>query len=639
MYSETERQREAKLNACLAKVLSAMKPPENITVAEWADKNRRLTSESSAEVGKWRTSRTPYMLEIMNCFTDPKVEHIVVVAPSQVGKSEMANNIVGYIIDQDPGPILFVQPTVDDAKRYSEMRIAPMIRETKCLKKRVADPKTRDGGNTKRQKTFPGGFLVMAGSNVPHDLCSFPMRYVIGDERDRWAVSAGSEGDPWELAKARTRTFYNKKLVEVSTPTIKGKSAIEKAYNTGTMEKWVTKCRHCGEYSEVQFENIKFEYEAIEKGEDKIFNIKSIYYVCPHCGSVSTETEVKNQPSKWTAEAPEAKELHKTRSFWLTAWISPWVTWKYIILQFLQAGTDSAKLQVVYNTLFGKLWEARGDMDSEEDIMERREEYDAELPNGVIVLTCGVDTQDDRLEYEVVGYGHFGESWGIKKGVIMGRPDSDTVWQQLDDVIEHKYAFLDGVTLKISLTFVDEGGHFTQEVRQRCLERQVKNVFAIKGAAGSRDIPYTSPPKKQKIVLGGKAIGTVWVYEIGVDAGKQKIVDNLRVKSPGPNYCHFPKRDDYGKAFFKSYMSEHLIYNEKLKSPWHWEKIPGHERNEAFDCRNYANAAFKALDVDIDAAERRLKAISEGKAGTAKPKKKPKKRVQRSIEDDIYNDW
>lgn len=636
MRAETERQREAKLNICLSKILCAMKPPDNITVSQWADKNRRLTSESSAEVGRWRTSRTPYMTEVMDCFTDPKVEHIVVVAPSQVGKSEVENNIIGYIIDQDPGPILFIQPTVEDAKRYSEMRLAPMIRDTKCLRKKVADPKTRDGSNTKRQKSFPGGFLVMAGSNVSHDLSSMPMRYVIGDERDRWATSAGTEGDPWELAKARTRTFYNRKLIEVSTPTIKGKSAIEDAFYVGTMERWVTQCRHCGEYSEVQFEQIVFDYDTIEKGEDKIFNITEIHYACPICGGISAENEVKRQHSKWQAEAPEAKELQKTRSFWLTAWLSPWVTWKEIVLNFLQAGTDPEKLQVCYNTMFGKTWEARGSMESEENVMARREEYKAELPDGVIVLTCGVDTQDDRLEYEVVGYGHFGESWGIKKGIIMGRPDSDEVWRQLDDVIEHKYKFLGGHSIKISLTFMDEGGHFTQEVRQRCRERQIMNVFAIKGAAGIRDIPYTSAPKKQKIVLGGRFIGTVWVYEIGVDAGKQKIVDNLRVQSPGPNYCHFPKRDDYGKDYFKSLMSEHLVYDKKLKNPWHWEKIPGHERNEAFDCRNYANAAFKALDPDIDATEKRIRELASGKAATKK-ERKPKKAHNKLS--DAFNDW
>ncbi len=638
MRNETEHQREAKLNACIAKVLSAMKPPDIRTVAEWADKNRRLTSESSAEIGKWRTSRTPYMLEVLNSFTDPKVEHIVVVASSQVGKSEVENNIVGYIIDQDPGPILFVQPTVDDAKKYSEMRIAPMIRETKCLKKKVADPKTRDGANTKRQKAFPGGVLVLAGSNVPHDLCSMPIRYLIGDERDRWAKSAGSEGDPWELAVARTRTFYNRKLIEVSTPTVKGASAIAKSYNLGTMERWKTQCRHCGEYSEIQFENIRFEYDSIEKDEEKIFDIKSILYVCPICGSVSSENEVKKQPSKWEAEVPEAKELHKTRSFWLTAWVSPWATWESIILQFLQAGADSAKLQVVYNTQFGKLWENRGDMDSEEDMLARREEYGAELPDGTLVLTCGVDTQDDRLEYEVVGYGHFREKWGIKKGIIMGRPDTDEVWERLDDVIDRKYTFANGLSLGISLTFVDEGGHFTQEVRKRCRERQSKNVFAIKGASGSRDIPYTSVPKRQKIVINGKTIGSVWVYEIGVDAGKQKIFDDLRVKTPGANYCHFPRRDDYGKAFFKSYMSERLTYNEKLKNPWHWEKIPGHERNEALDCRNYANAAFEALDPDLDAIDRRLKAVLSG-TGESTIKKKHKKPTRKRLSDTAYSDW
>lgn len=638
MRNETEQQREAKLNACIAKVLNAMKPPDIRTVAEWADKNRRLTSESSAEIGKWRTSRTPYMLEVLNSFTDPKVEHIVVVASSQVGKSEVENNIVGYIIDQDPGPILFVQPTVDDAKKYSEMRIAPMIRETKCLKKKVADPKTRDGANTKRQKAFPGGVLVLAGSNVPHDLCSMPIRYLIGDERDRWAKSAGSEGDPWELAVARTRTFYNRKLIEVSTPTVKGASAIAKAYSLGTMERWKTQCQHCGEYSEIQFEDIRFEYDSVDKDEEKIFDIKSICYVCPICGGVSSENEVKKQPSRWEAEVPEAKELHKTRSFWLTAWVSPWATWESIILQFLQAGTDSAKLQVVYNTQFGKLWENRGDMDSEEDMLARREEYDAELPDGTLVLTCGVDTQDDRLEYEVVGYGHFKEKWGIKKGIIMGRPDTDEVWERLDDVIDHKYTFLNGLSLGISLTFVDEGGHFTQEVRRRCRERQNKNVFAIKGASGSRDIPYTSIPKRQKIVINSQTVGTVWVYEIGVDAGKQKIFDDLRVKTPGANYCHFPRRDDYGKAFFKSYMSERLTYNEKLKNPWHWEKIPGHERNEALDCRNYANAAFEALDPDLDAIDCRLKSVLS-ETGESVPKKKTKKPTRNRPSDTVYSDW
>lgn len=627
-----------KLNACLAKILSGMKPPEDLTVSQWADKNRRLTSESSAEVGKWRTSRTPYMFDILDSFTDPLIEHIVVVAASQVGKSETINNMVGYCIDQDPGPILLIQPTIDDVKRYSEMRIAPMIRETRCLKRKVADPKSRDAANTKRQKSFPGGVLVMTGSNVAHDLSSMPIRYVFGDERDRWATSAGSEGDPWELAVARTRTFYNKKMVEVSTPTVKGASAIENSYNLGTMERWKTQCPHCGEYVELTFDNIRFEYDAAENGDKKIFHISEIFYVCPECGGISDEHTMKSQPAKWVATVPEARKHHKTRSFWLTAWVSPWATWESIILQFLQAGTDSAKLQVVYNTQFGELWEERGDMASEDDVMARREVYEAEVPDGVLLLTCGVDTQDDRLEYEVVGHRRYGETWGIKKGVILGRPDTEEVWERLDEVLSHKYKFKSGVSLQISLTFIDEGGHFTQEVRQHCLARQYNHVFAIKGA-NRPDIPYTAPPKKQKIVVNGKVIGQVWVYEIGVNAGKQKIVDNLRVQSPGANYCHFPLRDDYGKQFFKQLMSEHLAYVPKLKHPWQWQKIPGHERNEAFDIRNYNLAACEILSPDWDAIEQKLRTAKPGEENASIPMKEKKAKPRKRKKSEFYDDW
>jgi phage terminase large subunit GpA-like protein len=638
VFRESEKDRVNKLNTCLAKILSGMKPPEDLTVSQWADKNRRLTSESSAEVGKWRTSRTPYMFDILDSFTDPLIEHIVVVAASQVGKSETINNMVGYCIDQDPGPILLIQPTIDDVKRYSEMRIAPMIRETRCLKRKVADPKSRDAANTKRQKSFPGGVLVMTGSNVAHDLSSMPIRYVFGDERDRWATSAGSEGDPWELAVARTRTFYNKKMVEVSTPTVKGASAIENSYNLGTMERWKTQCPHCGEYVELTFDNIRFEYDAAENGDKKIFHISEIFYVCPECGGISDEHTMKSQPAKWVATVPEARKHHKTRSFWLTAWVSPWATWESIILQFLQAGTDSAKLQVVYNTQFGELWEERGDIASEDDVMARREVYEAEVPDGVLLLTCGVDTQDDRLEYEVVGHRRYGETWGIKKGVILGRPDTEEVWERLDEVLSHKYKFKSGVSLQISLTFIDEGGHFTQEVRQHCLARQYDHVFAIKGA-NRPDIPYTAPPKKQKIVVNGKVIGQVWVYEIGVNAGKQKIVDNLRVQSPGANYCHFPLRDDYGKQFFKQLMSEHLAYVPKLKHPWQWQKIPGHERNEAFDIRNYNLAACEILSPDWDAIEQKLRTAKPGEENASIPMKEKKAKLRKRKKSEFYDDW
>jgi len=609
----TKRTDADRLNAAISRAIAGIRPPEQLTVSQWADKKRKLSQESSAEVGQWRTSRTPYLKDIMDAFNDPVLRHIAVVASSQVGKSECINNMIGYIIDQDPGSILFIQPTTIDAKDYSKLRIAPMIRDTKCLKNKVADPKSRESANTILQKSYPGGILTMCGSTEAHALCSKPIRYIFGDERDRWAVSAGNEGDPWELATARQITFYNAKSVEVSTPTVKGASAIERAYGDGTMERWKTRCPHCEEYSEITFENIRFDYDTTEVGNDKVYDITEIHYVCPCCGGVSSEREIKAQPSKWVADNPDAYKQHQTRSFWLSSWVSPWASWKSTILQYLKAIGNSKKMQVVYNTRFGLLWEDRGDLEDEESVMARREDYGTnedgspvELPEGVLYLTCGVDTQDDRLEYEVVGYGHFDESWGIKKGIIMGRPDTDEVWQRLDDIIDHVYRFKSGIGLRVSTTFVDEGGHFTQDVRMRCRERLAKKVFAIKGRGG-QDIPFTSPPKKQKIVVNGRALGMCWVYEIGVDAGKQLIMDNLRVQSPGSKYCHFPRRDDYGPTYFKGLLSERLVYKNGHKHPWQWEKIPGHERNEPLDCRDYANAAKKAASPDMDAIERRLR--------------------------------
>ena len=632
-----------RLNKAIAKAVAGMQPPEDLTVTSWAETHRRLSAESAAEPGPWRTERTPYLRGPMDAFTDPKVSHIVVWAASQVGKSEFMNNAIGYIIDQDPGSILFIQPTTIDAKDYSKLRIAPMIRDCPTLRKKVAASKSRDAGNTILQKTFPGGILTMCGSTEAHALCSKPIRYVFGDERDRWAVSAGNEGDPWDLAMARQTTFYNAKAVEVSTPTIKGASNIEAAYATGTMERWKSRCPHCGEYHEIQWKDIRYEYEEKVVGQSTTFLIGGIFYICPGCGCISTEFVMKRQPAKWVADNPDAY-LNGCRSFKLNAFVSQWATWESIILKFLKARGNSQKLQVVYNTCFGELWEDRGDLENEDSLMARREDYPAELPEGVLVLTCGVDTQDNRLEFEIVGHGHFGETWGILKGIIMGRPDDDATWEALDDVIDHIYRFEDSLGLRVSMTFVDEGGHFTQEVRLQCSKRIGKKVFCIKGMGGP-DKPYTSPPKQQKIVVNQVSVGTCWQYQIGADAGKQIIMDNIRVKTPGSKYCHYPRRDDYGAGYFNGLMSEHLVYDASKKQPWTWKKIPGHERNEALDCRNYALAAFKALPVDLDAVDRRLKEARDQRATGAiapapRPQINPPAQPQmRARLDSYYDNW
>ena len=181
-----------KLNNTIKKAICFFNPPENITVSEWADKYRRLSAENSAEAGKWKTNRTPYLKEIMDAFTDSHVNHLVIVAASQVGKTEMLLNMLGYVIDIDPGPAMFVIPTLDNAKDFTKRRVAPAIRDTKRLKDKVSNPKTRDSSNTILKKKYPGGMVTFTGSNSPADLASVPARYVFGDELDRWEIGRAS---------------------------------------------------------------------------------------------------------------------------------------------------------------------------------------------------------------------------------------------------------------------------------------------------------------------------------------------------------------------------------------------------------------------------------------------------------------
>ena len=649
--AEAERQASrrgaARLNRAMRKALSGMTPPDDLTVSQWAEAKRRLSAESAAEPGPWRTERTPYLREPMDAFTDPKVRHIIMVAASQVGKSEFLNNCIGYIIDEDPGSILFVHPTTIDAQEYSKLRIAPMLRDSPALRQKIAAPKSRDSHNTILQKAYPGGILTMCGSTEAHALASKPIRYVFGDERDRWATSAGNEGDPWDLAMARQTTFYNAKAVEVSTPTIKNASAIEAAYYTGTMERWNSRCPHCGEYHEIRWSDIRFEHDEIIVSHKKTFKVKKVYYTCPGCGCVSTEAEMKRAPAKWIAENPEAYG-QGTRSFWLNAFVSQWASWESIVLKYLNALGSTKKMQVVYNTCFGETWEDRGDIEDEDSLLARREDYGkdengepVELPPGVLVLTAGVDTQDDRMEYEIVGHGHFGETWGIEKGIVMGRPDDDTTWDKLDEVVfDRVLRFENGVGLRVSMSFVDEGGHFTQSVRLNCRARVSKKVFCIKGMPG-QDKPYISPPKKQKIIVNQIAVGTCWQYQLGVDSGKEIIMDNLRVQTRGQKYCHFPKRDDYGSAYFTGLLSETKVYDPNKKQPWQWKKIPGHERNEALDCRNYALAAFKALPKNLDEIDRQLKAASGARipAPLSASITPPTRRTAQHSRQKYYDDW
>lgn len=641
--------RTKRTNDFLKEIFKQFQPPKDLTVSEWAAENRVLVRQSSAEPGKWKNERTPYLVEIMNALSDPAVSDITVAACAQVGKTEAELNFLGYIIDQDPGSVLYVLPNVDEAKKFSRLRIAPAIRASKTLKDKVSDAKSRDSGNTLLQKEFSGGMLTLVGTNSPAGLAGNPIRYVIGDELDRWAISSGTEGNPWKLASERTQSFYNRKLIAVSTPTIKGASQIEKLYDRGTQEHWCLKCPNCSEYHEITFNSLSFESVITEQGNSKIYDAKNIYWICPGCGVIAYENEMRKQPGKWVAQAPENLK-YGHRSFWMKGFTSPWKSWKSRIVSFLEAEGDPAELQVVFNTEFGELWEERASKQTEDGLMKRREAYGVredgkpvDLPEGVLVLTCGVDTQDDRLEYEIVGHGFHGETWGIKRGKLFGDPAFPEVWYRLDDVLDRIYLYKDPDLhgLKIALTFVDAGGHKTQSVYRECKKRKHKPVCPIKGAH-REGIPFTKPPSRVKIIQEDRVIGTTWYYEIGVNAGKAAIMSAVEVEEPGPRYCHFPLEEEkgYNAEYFKSLLSETKVQEiVNGRKTWKWKVITGHERNEMLDCRNYALAAFEVLNEDLEMLHRRLHRIKDERAELLYQQKKEKKKKRKSVQRGGGTEW
>lgn len=595
--------------------MQMFRPPKMQTVSDWADENRILVSESSSATGPWRTDTAPYQREIMDSFTQPGIWKIAIKASSQVGKSELVLNMMGRAIALEPGPMLYVQPTDDMAEDYSKRRIAPMIAACPALKSRVYAAKGRDAGNTITMKTFPGGSLALTGANSPSELASRPIRYLFLDETDRFPKSAGTEGKPIELAERRTETFrHNRKVVATSSPGIKGASNIEDMYQEGTQEEWHTQCPHCGEWSFIRFDHILFEKE--QRGE-RSWKVWDVRWQCPRCRAETGEHETKRCPAKWVARNPKALE-DGVRSFWLNAFMSPWSDWREICQKFLMAKDDPEELKVIKNTIFAELWEINEKSGVPETLYARREHYDAEVPTGVLVLTMGIDTQDNRLEYEVVGWNRHEESWGINRGVIPGRPDSPGVWAEVDALLDKEWQMANGMKMRILATFIDSGGHFTETIYRECAKRMNRRIWPIKGEGGEK--PYVRPMKKA-------AKGEGMKFLIGVDHGKEQIMYASGIDAPGPKYMHFPidYRCGYDEEYFRGLISERqVIHRRGGRATVAWEVT--HERNEPLDLRNYNRAAYCYFNWRFDDIERMLAGEEKPPITRAEQQKKNRKK-------------
>ena len=529
---------------------------------------------------------------------------------AQLGKTSILENFIGYVMDLDSGPILIVEPREADASHSPKTGLAPMLRDTVCLRGKVADARSRDSNNTVLHKKFIGGSITLSASNSPAGLAMRSIRYCLLDEVDRYPASAGSEGDPVNLAVTRTANFWNRKIVMCSTPTVKDASRIEAAYLESNQQSFWVPCPHCGSYQVLRWGNIVWPEGHPEKAEYRCEN-KSC---CRMIGE-------RNKPAmllggEWRAARPESTRPRDSGSVACIVLGEDGATWRR---KFISDKRSPERLREFVNTVLAECWEdeiAKGSTDVA--LLDRREVYAADevLPSGVVLVTAGADVQNDRIEVELVGWGRDEESWSLCYVILPGNPAQPDVWAMLDQALSMTFEHPYGCEMTVAAACIDAG--FQQPIVQGfCNERAHRRFYATKGASGQRPVwPRMHSESADKRPL--------WI--VGVDAAKEAIAARLKIAELGPGYSHFPLSDQYDRSYFGQLTSEvcKIKYSRGFAHR-EWSKKPG-ARNEALDCRVYAYAALQSLIMSgfrLSRQAEHIEALMHPPAQPAAPKPSP----------------
>ena len=566
-------------------------PDPDQTVSAWADAHRWLDSKSAAEPGRWRTERTPYLRAIMDDLSPSSpVEKVVMMKGTQLGGTEAGNNWLGFVIDRAPGPMMCVSPTVELAKRVSRQRIEPLIEGSPALRHKVAPARSRDSGNTVLLKEFPGGVLILTGANSAVGLRSMPVRYLFLDEVDAYPGDLDGEGDPVQLAIKRTDTFARRKILMVSTPTITGLSRIEAEFQRTDQRRFFVPCPECGEHQVLRWSQVKW--------SDLNLPPERAVYVCEHCGSV-LEDHRKAEMLAGGEWRPTAEGEPRTRGYALSSLYSPpgWFSWGRAAVEFVAAKSSPVRLKTWVNTVLGETFREADEAPDWKRLYDRRDDYPlGRVPRGGLVLTAGVDTQNDRLEVQVVAWGRGWRSWVVDYVVLNGDPGQPAVWLQLDRLLNRSWDHEAGGVLRIARLAIDTGGHNTQAVYGWCAMQDSALVMAVKG--DDRSGAALGPPSYVELSQAGRKLRRgAQLWPVGVSALKAQLYGWLRLDpavdgdEDPEGWCRFPRLHE---EYFKQLTAERRVMKRTKSGGVRREWELTRDRNEALDTRIYATAAALA---------------------------------------------
>ena len=592
-----------------AKIDKAFAPKPKLTISQWADKHGILTS--GADIGQWRTRG--YQIAMMDCFGHPLVSEITLFKSARLGWTEILKHVIGFHVEQEPCSILAVQPTLDDAEAWSKEQIAPFFDECEPLRGLVADSKTRDSDNTIRQKKYPFGTLFIVGANSARGFRRISARIVLFDETDGYPVQgAGQEGDQLKLGAKRADTYWNKKIAYGSTPTDKGISRIEAKAEQSSLGYCFLRCPHCEDQHIRKFREPE---EPISiQGEDAKISViqwmeddyREAIWVCPSCGStiehkhtrkMIDECEWWSDDWHWTKDGGfdfyDTFEGHIGFSIWAGYSLSPNATPQQIVKEFLESKEDPQMLKTFVNTVLGETWQDSESTANPSALEKKAFDYAEWCPQGVLVLTAGVDIQQDRIECSIYGWGIGEECWNIDHLVLFGDTTQHEVWIELAEALAINYGCEDGTELPISSVAVDSGYRATNTY-WFCSQVGSNRVFPVKGMAGPGR-PVIEDRKKRALRLRKRQKKEFIPEILGTDEIKSALYRRFRVPS-GPKSFHFPIERD--EEFYKQLVAEVLevkYVRGVAKRTW----VQTRPRNEALDCLVYAFAAMKLLNPDF----------------------------------------